>query len=74
MGNAANNALPENSIARFILMTNRWEALGNGLRKSDGFLGVVNALALVRAVDFAQSRIEAENKAIMRINNALCSQ
>lgn len=45
VGDAVNNALPANSIARFNLMTNRWEALGNGLRRSDGFLGVVNALA-----------------------------
>jgi trimeric autotransporter adhesin len=43
VGDDENYALPANSVARFNLTTNRWEALGYGLEYSDGFPAFVYA-------------------------------
>ena len=44
VGDAENYELPANSIARFNLVTNLWETLGNGIEYYDGFPGIVNHL------------------------------
>ncbi|NUM71646.1 MAG: T9SS type A sorting domain-containing protein [Ignavibacteriaceae bacterium] len=40
-GDSVNNALPVNSIARFNLLTGRWENFGNGVELFEGTPGIV---------------------------------
>ncbi len=44
VGDMENDELPANSIARFNLTTERWEALGNGIEYVQGYPGFVEAL------------------------------
>ena len=44
VGDEENYALPANSIARFNLVTRRWESLGYGIEYVEGFPGFVDAL------------------------------
>jgi trimeric autotransporter adhesin len=44
VGDMENYELPANSIARFNLTTERWEALGNGIEYDQGYPGFVEAL------------------------------
>lgn len=63
VGDAVNYALPANSIARFNLLTNRWEALGDGLEEVNGFPGRVNTLAYDGNVLYAGGRFNlADNQ------------
>lgn len=68
VGDAVNYALPANSVARFNLSTNRWEALGDGLEEVNGFPGRVNTLAYDGKVLYAGGRFNlADNQPAQNI-------